>query len=59
MYLRIIGFVSEEQNKKTSAALSKTVAAALNLAADRVFLNFVDMPPANWGCFGTIASELM
>lgn len=55
--VRSIGLVDEQQNKKSSKALTEIVAEALQLSPSRVFLNFVDVSAEKWGFKSTVMSE--
>ncbi|KAJ0393568.1 hypothetical protein ATCC90586_007027 [Pythium insidiosum] len=56
IHIRSIGKIDTERNPKTVAALTATVATALHVPADRIFVNLDDIAPNNWGHNGnTIA----
>ncbi|XP_034294482.1 macrophage migration inhibitory factor [Pantherophis guttatus] len=51
--LHSIGKISAPQNKAYSAMLSALLAKRLRVPADRVYINFYDMAPANVGWNGS------
>lgn len=47
--VRAIGGVGGDVNRKLSSALCKIIHQRLNISPERIFLNFTDIPGADWG----------
>jgi phenylpyruvate tautomerase len=57
--LMSIGQINPEANKNTSALISNHLEKALHVPADRFYLTFQDVEPANIGYNGTTFAEIM
>jgi phenylpyruvate tautomerase PptA (4-oxalocrotonate tautomerase family) len=51
--IRSIGGLSGDVNRKLSQQVCKLLNDSLGLAPDRIYLNFTDVDPANWGWNGS------
>lgn len=51
--VRSIGELSHTVNRRLSAAVCETLAEALNIPANRIYLNFTEIDAANWGWNGS------
>jgi phenylpyruvate tautomerase PptA (4-oxalocrotonate tautomerase family) len=49
VHVRSIGGLSDEVNRKLSQKVCRVLQETLNVSSDRVYLNFTDVPAANWG----------
>jgi phenylpyruvate tautomerase len=50
--VRSIGGLGAKVNQGLAAAISTALGEELGLAADRIYLNFTDVPAASWGWDG-------
>jgi phenylpyruvate tautomerase len=51
--IRSIGGLNGDTNRKLSQQICKLLKDALGIAPDRVYLNFTDVEPGNWGWNGS------
>jgi phenylpyruvate tautomerase len=47
--LRSIGGLDDDVNRRLSQKICGLLGQTLGIPADRIYLNFADVPPGNWG----------
>ena len=51
--VKSIGGLTPEVNKKLSKAICEYMNDQLNIPPTHTYINFIDIPAANWGCNGS------